>query len=381
MCAYSVSGYNSMIADKVRADAYVRAIRACVKPGAVVADIGTGSGMFALLACRLGAAKVYAIEPDDVLVLARQLAESNGCADRIEFIKGTSDTITLPSKADVIVSDLRGVLPLFGTHIPSVIDARERLLAPGGTLIPARDDIWAAIVQSEKAYGEHTEAGLEEMSELDLTPMRRMLINSWTKQRIESDQCLTEAKHLDTIDYRTIEQPTRKMKGEWRLEKTGTAHGACLWFDATLIDGVGFSNSPSATKAIYGQAFFPFVNPVSVEVGDCASVSLDAAFVAGDYLWRWETEIISQGGELKARFHQSTLENAILSRDRLHRRSNDFVPPSDSRHDQWRFVLERIDGSATLGAIAGELQGNFPESFPDWTKALTFVGDVVEAAH
>ncbi len=71
---------------------------------------------YALLACKFGAKKVYAIEPNDAIDLARALTEANGFAGRIEFIQGISTTITLPERADVIVSDLRGSVPLFGQH-------------------------------------------------------------------------------------------------------------------------------------------------------------------------------------------------------------------------------------------------------------------------
>ena len=68
---YSLAGYGKMIADKVRMDAYSQALRRAVKPGSVVVDIGAGTGICAMLACRFGARKVYAIEPDDAIHVAR----------------------------------------------------------------------------------------------------------------------------------------------------------------------------------------------------------------------------------------------------------------------------------------------------------------------
>lgn len=125
-----------MIADKGRMDAYVKGLRQAVKPDSVVVDIGTGTGIFALLACQFGAKKVYAIEPSDAIQVAREIAKSNGYADRIEFIQKLSTQVNLPELADVIISDIRGMLPLFQQHIPAIADARTRLLAEGGILIP-----------------------------------------------------------------------------------------------------------------------------------------------------------------------------------------------------------------------------------------------------
>ena len=48
---YRVVDYGDMIADAVRMNAFVAALRAAVTPGCVVVDIGTGTGIFALLAC------------------------------------------------------------------------------------------------------------------------------------------------------------------------------------------------------------------------------------------------------------------------------------------------------------------------------------------
>ncbi|MDH3444335.1 MAG: 50S ribosomal protein L11 methyltransferase, partial [Deltaproteobacteria bacterium] len=55
---YSIFDYGSMIADHVRMDAYARALRRAVTADSVVLDIGTGTGIFALLACQFGARRV-----------------------------------------------------------------------------------------------------------------------------------------------------------------------------------------------------------------------------------------------------------------------------------------------------------------------------------
>ncbi len=131
---YSLHFYGQMIADAVRMDAYAEALRRAVKPDSVVLDLGCGPGLFALLACKLGARRVYAVEPDNAINIAREAAVANGFADRIEFFQSLSTEITLREPATIIISDLRGVLPWFQQHIPTIIDARERLLAPGGVL-------------------------------------------------------------------------------------------------------------------------------------------------------------------------------------------------------------------------------------------------------
>ena len=77
---YSLAAYGDMIRDRVRMDAYAAALREAIRPGATVVDIGTGTGVMACLACRFGAARVYAIEPADVIEVAAEIARANGFA-------------------------------------------------------------------------------------------------------------------------------------------------------------------------------------------------------------------------------------------------------------------------------------------------------------
>ena len=73
------------VADRVRVDAYVQALRKTVREGSVVVEIGAGPGIFTVLACQLGASRVYAIEPTEIIQVAREVAAANAGADESSF--------------------------------------------------------------------------------------------------------------------------------------------------------------------------------------------------------------------------------------------------------------------------------------------------------
>src|SRR5215216_4933958 len=77
-CAmYSLRFYGQMLADAPRMTAYAEALRQTVKRESVVLDLGSGPGLVALFACKRGGRRVYAVEPDNVVNLAREAAAAN----------------------------------------------------------------------------------------------------------------------------------------------------------------------------------------------------------------------------------------------------------------------------------------------------------------
>ena len=312
---YSLHFYGQMIADKPRMDAYIAALRQAVKPGAVVMDLGCGVGVFALLACKLGARRVYAVEPENIVGLARETAIANGCADKIEFFESLSTEITLPERADVIVSDLRGVLPWYQQHIPSIIDARSRHLARGGVLIPQRDILWAAVVEAPEQYD--AIVGSWQHDELDLSAGRRLITNTWNKASIETEQFLAEPACWATLDYYEVDSPDIRAEISWQVTRAGTAHGIAAWFDSELAVRIGLSNHPATPRMIYGQGLFPFSEPVAMEQGDRIALRLEARLVHDDYVWRWDTDFFSGTEEAKVSFKQSTFHGVPLSKTQL----------------------------------------------------------------
>jgi len=329
---YSVHFYGQMLADETRMDAYAAALRQTVTPDSVVMDLGSGPGVFAMLACKLGARRVYAVEPDHVISLARDIAAANGFINRIEFFETLSTEITLDEPANVIISDLRGVLPYFQQHIPSIIDARQRLLAPGGVLIPRRDILWAAIVEAPDQYDEIVGPWRSNKFDLDLFAGARLVTNRWRKTEIKPDQFLAEPVCWTTIDYYEVSSPDIQAETSWRAARKGVAHGIAVWFDSDLAHGISFSNHPGAPRMIYGTGFFPFSQPIEVMGGDRIQLQLVARYVQDDYVWRWNTKFFAGDDDArpKASLKQSTFFGVPLSTGQLRQQSLNDVQVNDN---------------------------------------------------
>ena len=285
---YSLSDYREMLVDPVRTEAYVRALEAAIRPGATVVEIGTGVGYFAIVACRAGAAKVAAIEPDPAIHLAAELARVNGCVERVQFIQDLSSRVSL-EPADVLVSDLRGVLPPYQSHIPSIVDARRRLLKPGGIQIPERDTMWMALVGAPSASAPALTIDSEAV---DLGPLDRAIANSWWRTHLKAEDLLSAPRSWHTLDYRTVVGADVEGAAELEAERSDHAHGLSVWFDTELYRGHGFSNAPSAPRALYGQAFFPLPTPIRLEAGDRVLVELRGKLVGTDYVWSWQGRVV-----------------------------------------------------------------------------------------
>jgi type I protein arginine methyltransferase len=376
---YTISGYGSMLGDRVRMDAYDAALRSAIQPGAVVLDIGAGTGILSLLACQYGARKVYAVEVADAIAVAAEMAHKNGLGDRIEFIRAKSTDLELPELANVIVSDLRGVLPLLQAHIPSIIDARQRLLAPGGVLIPARDELWAAIVEAPERYGRLTEPWATGRFGFDMRVARDIVTNTWQKASVTPEQLLTEPQAWASIDYSTVESTDVAGTVVSTVARHGVAHGVVVWFDAFLGDGARFSNAPGQPPLIYGSGFFPLSAAVDVEPGDRVSVALRADLIQSDYVWSWDTTIHDgESVRAKAQFRQSTFFGGPLSIERAHKRGSRFKPALTEQGAVDSTILQAMTGDHALDDIARLVMARHPGQFRSPHEALARVADLSE---
>jgi type I protein arginine methyltransferase len=375
---YGLDEFGDMIADGPRFRAYAEAIKCAVRPGDVVVDIGCGPGLFAMLACRAGAARVYAIETGSVIDIARQLAAANGFADRIKFIRDDSRKIQLPERVDAVVSDIRGALPLFSDALPSVNDARVRFLKEGGVQIPQRDTIYAAVLEREDYYKRLTWPWKHSGAGLDLTLPLPLTLNAIYKLRSKPEQLLTEPQTWCTLDYTAQPNPHAAAKLRFRASRRGTGHGITAWFEAQILGDIGFCTAPGNPETVYGQAFFPWLEAVELEVGQEIDVELYGDPVGGDYIWRWNTRIPAHNGRPERVFCQSTFQGAQFSPETLRRRSTDFVPVLSDAGLAERWLLQAMDGSTPLQEIAQSAAERFPRVFQTPEEAFRRVSELAE---
>src|SRR6266542_2054830 len=148
-----VDEHRAYLSDPVRVRAFERAIAATVHAGDAVVDLGSGTAFLGLLACRAGARHVYAIEANGMIEIGRAIAQANGLADRITFIKRHSTDVSLPERGDVLVADLVGGMGFEIGLFDIYADAR-RFLKPEARSIPRAVTMAAAPVEDAARFDE-----------------------------------------------------------------------------------------------------------------------------------------------------------------------------------------------------------------------------------
>ena len=372
---YSVEAYGRMINDERRMDAFVAALQASIRPGDVVLDIGTGTGIFAFLAVRFGAARVYAVEPDaQALDVARHCAASVPDSERITWIEGLTTAIDLPERVDVAVGDLHGVLPFFRGNIASMIDARDRLLKPDGRLIPARDYLFAVPTCAPDEYQRVEQPWRRNRYGLDLSHAAARVHGQWWRAGstpIAQDAQLAPPAEWGVVDYATGNAQELERRITWTVTRDGTWHGLHVWFDSELAHGIRYSNAPTLPEMIYGRAFFPAQAPVQVHAGDQLDVLLSARLLQGEYVFRWDSAVQTAGGVRKARFRQSTFQPPKPAARMIRSVTDDrhVAALSDEGHVALA-ILQGIAAGQPLRQIAEQVHARFPAHFADPTAAF-----------
>ena len=302
------------LADGRRVAAFRAAIGSVVQPGDVVVDVGTGTGILALLACAAGAARVYAIEEGGIVELARKIARANGYQDRIHFLRAKSAQALIPEPADVVVCDLIGPFAFDAGLFEVLADARARYLKPQGRTIPSNVSLRIAPV---------------ECGEL------RTLLVSWRQRPAGFDMSAAYEHARKSIYHALVEQnallSTPILVGHFpqplaslpriRTDATVTAlrdgviDALAGWFDATLAAGVHVTNAPGASDRLARRdMLLPIAEPIPVTAGDQITVSLTV--LTSDQVYRW-TVVRRDAAGASQTFSGSTFEGLLISREDL----------------------------------------------------------------
>jgi protein arginine N-methyltransferase 1 len=278
----------SLLADVDRVDRYREAIHEVVRPGDVVADIGTGSGLLAFFACQAGAARVFAIEEGPIVEVARELALLNGFAERIEFFNASSYHVELPEPADVLITETLWNFGIGEGMIGFLDDARRRFLKPGARIIPAAVDLHVAPVQAHRLYARLHDRPADRHG-IDLAPIRRYQVNNVHMPHLDTEGFLSDPALLLRTELDGSATPDFDADVRVSVIDHGVLHGVCGWFRARLAPGVVLDNEPPSTSSSWAHAFFPVQSPVAVRPDDEISIRIETG--EDGTVWRWRTDV------------------------------------------------------------------------------------------
>ncbi|HXV15152.1 MAG TPA: 50S ribosomal protein L11 methyltransferase, partial [Gemmatimonadaceae bacterium] len=281
----------SMLNDHRRVSAYLAAIAETVKPGDVVVDLGTGTGILALAAARAGARAVYAIEASAIGAAAEAMFERNGFADRIHLIRGWSTEVSLPERADVLVTETIGHDPFEERIAENMADARDRFLKPGARLIPERMRVWALPVSVPKAEADPVRFSPEAISQwgsdygfdfsplLSATPVRPLVRRLQTAVAREFP-ALADAMVIADVD---ISQPFTSAfdsSVDFVAATSGLLNGILIYFDLTLSPGVSFTTERETAEDTNSWGHIVIMLPDNLDIsrGDELSLRVDRVY-------------------------------------------------------------------------------------------------------
>ncbi len=366
--SYNIIDYGRMINDSIRTGRYASALKKSVKSDSAVLDIGTGTGIFAQLACKLGARKVYAVETNPVIDIARKIAIDSGFDDRIELIQSQADEIKLPEKVDIIVSDMRGVLPLLKNNIRTIINLRNSYLKNDGMMIPSKDTIYAALVKCPKVYEDYSKPWLNNNYNLDMGYASKFATNTIIRRNFAPSHLLTAKKKAAEIKYSDIDTENIDSELAFKCNKSGITHGFIMWFDAELLKGIKYSNAPGKERLTYGgQMFFPFEHPVSCKVGDIIKIRIGAKNINGEYIWTWNTKFLGKSG-----FNQSSFLSSPITKSSISKLSADFIPKL-SREGKFTEEALSMFGKKSITGISKIILKRYPNDFKTLEESIEFV--------
>ncbi|MEP7305053.1 MAG: 50S ribosomal protein L11 methyltransferase [Acidobacteriota bacterium] len=363
--------HSNLLLDRARTETLHRAIADAVRPGDVVLDLGSGTGILSFFACEAGARRVYAVESGDVAELSKLLCVANGLQDRIVVLNHSSYNVVLPEKVDAIITDTFHTFGLQDGLLGSIIDARRRLLKTDGTIVPRSIELFVALVELPDVY-RRFDVWTAAQYGFDFSPGREFATNNLYSIPVEADvfQKAWLGPPGSLIHIRLSDVETSNVGGQATLTTTrsGVMHGLGGWFAAELGDGNVLSNSPDIRTVSWKYAFFPLDRPMMLGVGESISVRIDTCDGA---TWRWEVE--RAGGSARQR---TTFRGFPWSAEGFHKLSPGYAPKRTPIGDAELFVLGLLDGHRMITDLEEELRRRYPEQFSTPESAASFVQDI-----
>lgn len=263
-----------LLNDQARTQAFARALQAKLEPGMHVLEIGTGSGLLALLAAAAGAARVTTCERQPLMAaVAQDIVRRNGLDGVITVLDKPLAKlragVDVPRPVDVLMADLFTGSLLGAGGLSSMASAHAEWLRPGGAVIPAAAAIRACLVG-----GSALEAlcRVDHVAGFDLDPFNRfsppLLILSPERHAILKYDTYTDPFECFRFDFQTLAgfAPAER-RIDVSVQRGGRVLGLLQWVWLVLSPDNEMEAHPHSSLQ-WMRYLHVFPEPRHVEAGD-----------------------------------------------------------------------------------------------------------------
>lgn len=363
---FSLTAHVNMNSDVHRNTLYGKAIAGLVKPGDVVMDLGAGLGMLGFLAASQQTT-VHFVEPEQLVEIPRQVAAAHGF-EQCHFHRAKVEDLPDIGPVDVITSVFTGNFLLTEDLLPSLFNARDRFLAPGGRLIPHCAKMVVQPVSCPQFYHDNIEQYSSASAlgvTIDYPMMRQYLVNTLYYDYFNAIDhvCLGAPQSFHHLDFYSAISTACDDGITATIDHGGTCHGWLGWFDIGLGEE-WLSTSPAANKTHWRQVFLPLREPLDVAPGDTLGFHLHRP-EQGDWTWTTKRAGISQ--------RMSTFLSGPVDLAQLRKLGNSHRPRLNAKGEAARWVLDSFTGDLSLEEICTAVLHRFPGLFASKEKVHTWV--------
>jgi protein arginine N-methyltransferase 7 len=277
-----------MIRDEPRNRAFEDALNRAITPETRVLDVGSGTGLLAMMAARAGARQVYSCELNPAMAeVAQEIVRANGLADRVTvFAKKSSDLDAgkdLGGPVDLVIAEIIGKDLVCEKVLPSMRDVASRLAKPGAAMIPKAGEIRVALAWWDGLASRPM--GLE--CGFDMTPFNRLLLSRLSLKVGDAGLHLRgPAASLFSFDFAATTAPQERATLDL-VADGGPVNGVVQWLRLQMDDVASFENQPApGTVSSWACLFFPLPQPLDVDAAAGTVVKICASH-SGNKLRIW----------------------------------------------------------------------------------------------
>ena len=267
-----------MLNDKLRNEAYCQSLKRCIKPESVVLDLGAGCGLLSLLAAKLGAKHVYAIERNSILCESlKEHAIINGLKNKITVINKHSSDVNLlediKEKANILVTEIFDGALVGEDCLKSINYVKQNFLVKHGVVIPQKGSIQCAPITSEQIRFEYQLNN--NILDLNFSHFQRncRIYEDRIRIKFYDHSYLGNSETLISIDFNENIKEVIDHSVSFKIQTSGIIDGLLVWFKLTLDDLVLENSSTSSIH--WGQWLLVPKENFIVKKGDRLFVNIN----------------------------------------------------------------------------------------------------------